>query len=974
MGLLLFSSTKDASAQEGGNWLQAVANSQLSVTSMSGGTPFLAHPVLNIRLENQLEMGYSVFPVLGDTFKAAGGNYCTVVLAGDSQPMVIPPAGQAVDVQLVGYCLELPNSAAKPDEFADYLPINYLGQANPPVRGVLERARDANLLTEFVTQLAVWQGNAGISTQQLQTQLGEDLSALAPYLAYLVDAAPLPSEPISEIPAVDIILPTAVPQADTVAEPAVTTDQQTAPVTEPVPADAPILGSFTRDQLVNIGIILLAVLLLLTLGIVVAMMRVMRRPAAPRRRPVTRAAAPAQAVHANGTAPTATIEEPVIEHNPAMLGNTRCLICGQMDHETRSCPNIQRPDRVFVPEEDELTLANVDEAPMTGAAGVPALPDIDAFWGRHAQQKTPAGSGEAVSVSTTAHSATALGGSNGHMDDDFYRAAKEQRRTTNNKAVDTAPVSRQNDAETEPITRKSVAYVIRERGKPDVVGSLGDDGGVLSRTSLKDSQILLPQKDISTPHALIRFRADGSVTLKDLRSTNGTFLEGTLLGDGEAPVLEDGDRIRFGTSIEYQVKIYERKLVSIDGQALTRDLSSSDQWLVTRRSLHSVVTNNGQISSPHLLIRPGVDGVSEIRVKDLHSHNPTYVNGNLKLSEQEDGTFERSGQVDILVGDSEYNITVRKQHTPDIVGKHFKVLRQIYISKMADVYEVKDTRDETNRELTAKLLNIYQEKKEESRRAFELEIELMKTVQNEHILPIVEVGHDEDHDAPYFVMPYLRGGDLRRIMQYRRRHSDEIEGLRLVDIEAIFGAVMPAISAIHSANYAHCDIKPANIFITQFGHVVVLDLGVVTKLGEHAEFYTQFYSAPEVGAKELPPVSPASDIYSLGIVLFELLTGREAKEMRGFATEPSADSPDTEQSKPINTSYANLETWLGETEVGMQFIDVIYKATQYEPSERFGTVDEFSAALGAAFAGNYAQAIIKTEGDAALAALSEQVE
>ena len=96
--------------------------------------------------------------------------------------------------------------------------------------------------------------------------------------------------------------------------------------------------------------------------------------------------------------------------------------------------------------------------------------------------------------------------------------------------------------------------------------------------------------------------------------------------------------------------------------------------------------------------------------------------------------------------------------------------------------------------------------------------------------------------------------------------------------------------------------------------------------------------------------------------------------MRGFATEPSADSPDTEQSKPINTSYANLETWLGETEVGMQFIDVIYKATQYESSERYSTIEEFEAALGAAFAGNFAQAIIQTEGTADLAVLSADLD
>ncbi|MCK5923315.1 MAG: hypothetical protein KAG66_20420, partial [Methylococcales bacterium] len=104
----LLLATPSASAQDGGNWLQAVANNQLTVTSMSGGTPFLTHPILNVALENQLETGYSVFPVLGDMFKSSGGNYCTMVLAGNGEPIVVPPAGEAITVALVGYCLELP--------------------------------------------------------------------------------------------------------------------------------------------------------------------------------------------------------------------------------------------------------------------------------------------------------------------------------------------------------------------------------------------------------------------------------------------------------------------------------------------------------------------------------------------------------------------------------------------------------------------------------------------------------------------------------------------------------------------------------------------------------------------------------------------------------------------------------------------------------------------------------------------------
>ncbi|HFC12550.1 MAG TPA: FHA domain-containing protein, partial [Anaerolineae bacterium] len=527
--------------------------------------------------------------------------------------------------------------------------------------------------------------------------------------------------------------------------------------------------------------------------------------------------------------------------------------------------------------------------------------------------------------------------------------------------------------ETSPGSRRHVTYVIREEGKADVIGSLGDDGGVISRINLKDSQILLPPKDVSTPHALLRLRPDGRVTIKDLRSRNGTFVGDSRLADGKQRRLQDGDHIRFGESVEFELDLQRRKLVSLNNNSITRDLNSADQWLITRRNLHSVVIPNTHLSSPHMLIRPSDDVASEIRIKDLHSHNPTIVDGNLKLSELSDGTFVDEETVTFKVGKTTYSITARSLKSVDVIGGRYKVIKQVYISKMADVYAVKDNQMADSPLFAAKILNTHQEKGVAARDAFQKEITLMQALDNPHLVPCVATGHDDSYDAPYYVMPFLEGSDMRRVLHWRRRQA-ATGALRLADIREIFHATCSALESIHKLNIAHCDLKPANIFITHQREIRLLDLGVVTPFGEHAEFFTQFYSAPEVGSKQLPPVSRASDVYSLGVLLLEMLTGIEAKEMSGYATEPAQDVSNTESSKPQH-SLENLKQWLDGVPSGDDFLPVIAKASQHNSAERYQSIPEFLAAFEQAFEGAAAQQQLSDEGHKAnLAALSRQTD
>ena len=1002
LALLCLLVARTTFAQDGQNWLQAVVNEQLTIRNLKGGSAFSATPSISGDFGSATGTEFSVFEVGGDVLRPSAPGYCSFVLLGNSDPLTVPASGDTVNRVVPGFCLELPDQARKPDESASYLPINYGGQSSEAIRNVLARARDGGLGVDFSTQLAIWQTNLGVTQDELASQLGQDLSQYDIYIDYLINGGEIPPAPEPPTVAESAESGETVSSSSDAADSTGETSDSSAPVSssedggENATSSEVAATNSAEDDGTMFGVpgnlfwLIVAIivgLLLLSIGLLAMALRAgnrnaaLPRPTAPGTRGPVKAASPT--IDANGGRRTVVAERPASapaakNGNGAMPAGTsaapvassskpgqKCLICSSTEHATRECPEIQRPNQAFMPTEVELTLANVDDliAPED-SKNEPTVPELDPFWNR-----------EETVIDQGVHFLQPPSAVNPSVDDEFFEVARMRSKLNNDVEVaDTSPLMDTTASmETGPVARRHVTYVIREKGKADVIGSLGDDGGIISRISLKDQQILLPPKDVSTPHALLRLRPDGRVTIKDLRSKNGTWVDGVRVEAGKQVKLKDGDKLRLGDSAEFTIDLQRRKLVPVSGNSITRDLSTADQWLITRRNLHSVVIPNSHLSSPHMLIRPSDDVVSEIRIKDLHSHNPTLVEGDVKLSSLEDGTFVEADEIAFNVGKINYTITARSLKSVDVIGDRYKVIKQVYISKMADVYAVRDKEaGDGSPLLAAKILNVHQEKGEAARKAFEKEIAMMKAMSNPHLVPVVDVGHDEAYDAPFYVMPFLEGSDMRRVLHWRRRNSDQ-GALRLADIEKILKATCSALEEVHAQDNAHCDIKPANIFITHGRDIRLLDLGVVTPFGQHAEFFTQFYSAPEVGSKQLPPVSPASDVYSLGVVLLEMLTGIEAREMSGSATDQEASN--TESSRPTGHSFENLENWLKNISGGLDFLELLHKATQRDSAERQQSVQEFYAEFETALASERAQAQLAAEGEKPnLAALSRQTD
>ena len=155
------------------------------------------------------------------------------------------------------------------------------------------------------------------------------------------------------------------------------------------------------------------------------------------------------------------------------------------------------------------------------------------------------------------------------------------------------------------------------------------------------------------------------------------------------------------------------------------------------------------------------------------------------------------------------------------------------------------------------------------------EIAWVARLQHPNILPLHEAGEQAGH--PYYVMPYVREGSLRALIQQRRRFT-------LGEALPLVRGIARGLSHAHERQILHCDVKPENVLV-QDGHAFVMDFGIARKLrsealewvGQRTELDfsagTPAYVSPEQ-ARGDREVDQRSDVYSLACVVYEMLSGR----------------------------------------------------------------------------------------------------
>jgi serine/threonine protein kinase len=166
---------------------------------------------------------------------------------------------------------------------------------------------------------------------------------------------------------------------------------------------------------------------------------------------------------------------------------------------------------------------------------------------------------------------------------------------------------------------------------------------------------------------------------------------------------------------------------------------------------------------------------------------------------------------------------------------------------------------------------------------FRNEIAALTKLHHPGILKIVETS--EQSETPYFVAEYCEGGDLG---------NANLSGMDLLTRLKTFRQVCDAVKAAHDAEILHRDLKPQNILIRKDGSIAVGDFGLCIDLNDAKERATQTleavgaerYIAPEVTKGRVPEPRPTSDLYSLGKVLYFILSGRTlVREEYGESTD-----------------------------------------------------------------------------------------
>jgi serine/threonine-protein kinase len=254
---------------------------------------------------------------------------------------------------------------------------------------------------------------------------------------------------------------------------------------------------------------------------------------------------------------------------------------------------------------------------------------------------------------------------------------------------------------------------------------------------------------------------------------------------------------------------------------------------------------------------------------------------------------------------------------------------------MAEVYEGLDTR--LGRPVAVKLLRAQDAGDEALRRRLSAEARAAARLLHPNLATVYDVG--EDDGRPCIVMELVTGGTLAQRLQDPPMGQEE--AVRLIS------QVLDALDAAHRAGILHRDIKPANILLTEYGNAKVTDFGIakalepapadvdLTATGE--VIGTPRYLAPERAAGEQATV--ASDLWAVGVVLYEALAGRppfDAETALGLAM-----AAERGELVPPEIYRSDLSPALGA---------VVARALAPRPLDRFTSASQMAAALSRAVA------------------------
>lgn len=267
----------------------------------------------------------------------------------------------------------------------------------------------------------------------------------------------------------------------------------------------------------------------------------------------------------------------------------------------------------------------------------------------------------------------------------------------------------------------------------------------------------------------------------------------------------------------------------------------------------------------------------------------------------------------------------------------YRLLRQLGHGGMGVVWLAERSDGHLKRLVALKLPLQILGKLPEFRARFAQERDILSALVHSNIARLYDA--DVVQDRPYLVLEFVEGQPLTAYCNDRN--------LPLPERLRLFLQILSAVQYAHSHLVVHRDLKPSNIFVTANGEVKLLDFGTAKLLGHTgpnagdltqagASALTPNYASPEQLAGR--PVSTATDIYSLGIVLYELLSGsRPVRPIAEVLTAPSSAVTDSAAAACATTRDKLRRSLRGDLD------SIVAKALRPEPGERFGSAAEFAS-------------------------------
>jgi serine/threonine protein kinase/tetratricopeptide (TPR) repeat protein len=279
----------------------------------------------------------------------------------------------------------------------------------------------------------------------------------------------------------------------------------------------------------------------------------------------------------------------------------------------------------------------------------------------------------------------------------------------------------------------------------------------------------------------------------------------------------------------------------------------------------------------------------------------------------------------------------------------YEVAGRIGAGGMGDVYRAVRADQQFSKEVAIKFLRRSAESELAIRR-FRYERQILATLNHRNIAALLDGGVTED-GQPYFVMELVEGSPITTWCDERR--------LGVAARLALFRQVCGAVQHAHQQLVVHRDLKPGNILVTEDGTVKLLDFGIAKLLREEegndllppthgARIFTPEYAAPEQ-VRGLPVGTPA-DVYALGVVLFELVTGRRPFDLQGLLIseieEIVCNSPAPAPSDFITADRLEAVGERSFAKARRQLVGdvdaIVLNALRKEPERRYGSAEQFA--------------------------------